>query len=203
MVAGFVPNREGAPVGGAAVLDDAAGAVVVVAGNKEGAEAGADAAGGAVVDAVDAGVENNDGLDVAPEVAILEPPRLRKGDAADAAVVVAAVLAGVGVVVVVKAGFVPKRVLLLLLLSAGLAAGAPVPKRDGDEVPPPVEAANGLGFSVAPVAAGLALKRVEAPELLAAGWDAGVEADPVPKRFVLGCGVAPAAPPKRLLGWDP
>lgn len=203
MVAGFVPKREGALVAGAAVPDDAAGAVVVVAGNKEGAEAGADAAGGAVVDAVDAGVENNDGLDVAPDVAILEPPRLRKGDAAGAAVVVAAVLAGVGVVVVVvEAGFVLKRVLLLLLLSAGLAAGAPVPKRDGDEVPP-VEAPNRLGLSVAPVAAGLALKRVEAPELLAAGWDAGVEADPVPKRFVLGCGVAPAAPPKRLLGWDP
>lgn len=203
VAAGFVPKREGAAlVAGAAALDDAAGAVVVVvAGNKEGFEAGADAAAGAVVDAVDAGVGNNDGLAGAPEVAILEPPRAWKIFGEGAAVVVAAVLAGVVVVVVVvvEAGFAPKRgVLVLVLLSAGLAAGAPAPKRDGDEVPP-VEAANRPGFSAAPVAAGLVPKRVEAPELLAAGWDAGVEADPLPKRFELGCDVAPAAPPKRLL----
>lgn len=201
VAAGFVPKREGAAlVAGGAALDDAAGAVVVVAGNKEGFEAGADAAAGAVVDAVDAGVGNNDGLAGAPEVAILEPPRLWKIFGEVAAVVVAAVLAGVVVVVVVvEAGFAPKRgVVVLVLLSAGLAAGAPAPKRDGDEVPP-VEAANRPGFSAAPVAAGLVPKRVGAPELLAAGWDAGVEADPLPKRFELGCDVAPAAPPKRLL----
>ena len=109
-------------------------------------------------------------------------------------------LAGV-VVVVVGAGFAPKRV-LLLLLSAGFAAGALLPNSDGDDVPP-VEAANGLGFSVAPVEAGLAPNRDGVPELLAAGCDAGVEADPPLKRLELGCGVAPVAPPKRLLGCDP
>lgn len=199
--AAFAPKREGVLVAGAAVLDDAAGAVVVVAENKEGAEAGAEAAAGAAVEAVEAGVENNDGLDGAPEVARLEAPRLGKREGAEAAVVVAAVLAGVVVVVVVEAGFAPKRVLLLPLLSAG-AAGALLPNSDGDEVPP-VEAANRLGFSVAPVEAGLAPKRVEVPELLAAGCDAGVEADPLPKRLELDCDVAPAAPPKRFLVWDP
>lgn len=203
VAAGFAPKREGVVVAGAAVLDDAAGAVVVAAENKEGVEAGAEAAAGAVVEAVDAGVGNNDGLDGAAEVARPEPPRLRKGEDAAAAVVVAAVLAGV--VVGVEAGFAPKRGLLLLLLSAGLAAEAPTPKRDGDEVPP-VEAANGLAFSGAPVEAGLAPKMFEAPELLAGGCDAGVEADPPPKRLELGCGVvpvAPAAPPKRFLACDP
>lgn len=202
VAAGFAPKREGALVAGAAVLDDAAGAVVVAAGNKEGAEAGAEAAAGAVVVAVDAGVENNDGLDGAAEEARPEPPRLWKSDGGAAAVVVAAVLAGV-VVVVVEAAFAPNRVLLLLPpLSAGLAEEAPAPKRDGDEVPP-VEAANGLGFSVAPVEAGLAPNRDGVPEPLAAGCDAGVEADPPLKRLELGCGVAPVAPPKRLLGWAP
>lgn len=203
VAAGFAPKREGVLVAGAAVLDDAAGAVVVAAGNKEGAEAGAEAAAGAVVVAVDAGVENNDGLDGAAEEARPEPPRLEKRDGgAAAAVVVAAVLAGV-VAVVVEAGFALNRVLLLLPpLSAGLAEEAAAPKRDGVGVPP-VEAANGLGFSVAPVEAGLAPNRDGVPELLAAGCDAGVEADPPLKRLELGCGVAPVAPPKRLLGCDP
>lgn len=204
VAAGFAPKREGAAAAGAAVLDEAAGAVVVAAGNKEGVEAGAEAAAGAVVVAVDAGVENNDGLDGAAEEARLEPPILVKRDGAAAAVVAAAVVAGAAVVVVVDAGFAPKRGLLLPPpLSAGLAEEAPAPKRDGDEVPP-VEAANGLGFSVAPVeAAGLAPNRDGVPELVAAGCDAGVEADPPLKRLELGCGVAPVAPPKRLLGWDP
>lgn len=200
VAAGFAPKREGALVVGAAVLDDAAGAVVVAAENKEGAEAGAEAAAGAVVEAVDAGVGNNDGLDGAAEVARPEPPRLGKIEGAAAAVVVAAALAGV--VLVVEAGFAPKRGLLPLPLSAGLAAEAPVLKRDGEEVPP-VEAANGLAFSDAPVEAGLVPKRFEVPELLAGGCAAGVGADPPPKRLELGCGVAPAPPPKRPLPCDP
>lgn len=204
LAAGFAPKREGALVAGAAVLDDAAGAAVVVvaAGNKEGAEAGAEAAAGAVVEAVDAGVENSDGLDAGAEVPVVELPRLGKRDGPEVAVVVAAVLAGVAAVV---EGFAPKRVLLLPLLSAGLAAEAPLLKRDEDGVAPVEAAANGLGFSVAPVEAGLAPKRLEVPELPAAGWDAGVEAGPLPKRLELGCGVAPAAPPKRLLvcPWPP
>lgn len=201
VAAGFAPKREGALVAGAAVLDDAAGAVVVVAENKEGVGAGAEAVAGAVVEAVDAAAGNNDGLDGAGEVARPEPPRLGKREGAAAAVVVAAVLAGF-VLAVVEAGFAPKRLLLLLLPSAGLDAEAPVPKRDGDEVPP-VEAANGLGFSDAPVEAGLAPKRFEVPELLAGGCDAGVEADPPPKRLELGCDAAPAPPPKRFLACDP
>lgn len=200
VAAGFAPKREGALVAGAAVLDDAAGAVVVAAENKDGVEAGAGAAAGAVVEAVDAAVGNNEGFDGAAEVAP-EPPRLGKREGAAAAVVVAAVLAGV-VVAVVEAGFAPKRLLLPLLLSAGLAAEAPVPNRDGDEVPP-VEAANRLGFSAAPVEAGLAPKRFDVPELLAGGCEAGVEADPLPKRLELGCGVAPADPLKRFLACDP
>ena len=193
---GFAPKREPALAAGAVVLDEAAGAGVVAAENKEGVEAGAEAAAGAVVEGVDADAENNDGLDGAAEVARLEPPRLEKRDGAGAVVVVAAVVAGV----VVEAGFAPKRVLLLLLLlSVGLAAEAPVPKRDEDEVPPVDAAANGLGLSVAPVEGPFAPKRLGVPELLAAGWDAGVEAEPPPKRLALGCDAAPDAPPKRLL----
>ena len=165
VAAGFVPKRVPALAAGAAVLDDAAGAVVVALENKEGVVAGAEAAAGAVVEAVDAGAENNDGLDGAAEVAVVEPPRLGKRDGEAAAVVVAAVLAGVAVV---EAGFVPKRV-LVVVLSAGLAAEAPPLKRDGDEVPLVEAAPNGLGFSAAPVEAGFVPKRLGVPELLAAG----------------------------------
>lgn len=202
VAAGFAPKRVPALPAGAAVLDDAAGAVVVVAENKEGVVAGAEAAAGAVVEAVDAGAPNNDGLDGADGVAVVEPPRLGKREGAEAAVVVAAVLAGAAAA---EAGFVPKRLLLaVVVVSAGLAGGAPPPKRDGVEVPPVEGAAKGLGLSVAPVEAGLAPNRLGVPELPAAGWDAGVEADPPAKRLEPVCDVVPAAPPlKRLLAWDP
>lgn len=203
VAAGFAPKSVPALAAGAAVLDDAAGAVVVVAENKEGVVAGAEAAAGAVVEAVDAGVPNNDGLDGADEVAVVEPPRLGKRDGVGAAAVVAAVLAGA--VVVEAAGFVPKRLLPPPpLVSAGLAAAAPPLKRDGVEVPLVEAPPKGLGFSAAPVEAGFAPKRLGVPELLAAGCDAGVEADPPPKRLELVCDVDPAAPPpKRLLVCDP
>lgn len=218
---GFAPKSVPALEAGAAVLDDAAGALVVAVENKEGvvvaAEAGAGAVVEAVVVAVDAGAENNDGF-VGAEVVVEEPPRLGNRDGVEDAVVVAVVLAGAAAV---EAGFVPNRLLLLLLsaglvaeapppkrllllLSAGLDEGAPPPKRDGVGVPLVEGAAKGLGLSVGPVEAGLAPKRLGVPELLAAGWDAGVEADPPPKRLELVCGVVPdAPPPKRPLAWDP
>lgn len=221
---GFAPKRLPALEAGAVVLDDAAGALVVPVENKEGVVVGAEAGAGAVVEAVvegvDAGAENNDGLVDADEVAVVEPPRPGNMDDAEDAVVAAAVLAGAAVV---EAGFVPpKRLLLLALLSAGLDAGAPppnrlllllllsagleavAPKRDGVEVPLVEGAAKGLGLSVAPVEAGFAPKRPGVPELLGAGWDAGAEAGPPPKRLELACGVVPdAPPPKRPLAWEP
>lgn len=199
VAAGVAPKRVPALAAGAAVVDDAAGADGVAAENKEGVEAGAGAAAGVVVVGFEAGAENNEGLEVAVEVAVVGPPRLGKRDGPGAAVVVAAVLAGV----VVEAGFAPKRVLPLPLpLSEGLDADAPPPKRDGADGGPPVEAApNGLGFSAGPVEAGFAPKRLGPPELLAAGWGVGVEADAPPKRLGLGFDAA-APPPKRLGVWE-
>lgn len=222
---GFAPKRVPALEAGAAVLDDAAGALVVAVENKEGVVVAAEAAAGAVVEAVvvavEAGAENNEGFVGADEEVVDEPPRPGNRDGVGDAVVVAAVLAGAAAV---EAGFVPNRLLLLpllllsaglgaeapppkrllLLLSAGLDAGAPPPKRDGVEVPLVEGAGKGLGLSVGPVEAGLAPKRLGVPELLAAGWDAGADADPPPKRLELVCDVVPdAPPPKRPLAWDP
>lgn len=204
---GFAPKRVLALMAGTAVLDDAAGALVVAVENKEGAavvaaEAGAGAVVEAVVVAVDAGAENNDAFVGADdEVVAVEPLRPGNRGCVEDAVVVATVLAGAAVV---EAGFVPKMLLLLLLLSAGLDAGAPPPKRDGLEVPLVDGAAKGAGLSVGPVEAGLAPKRPWVPELLAAGWEAGVEADPPPNMLELVCDVVPdAPPPKRPLAWDP
>jgi hypothetical protein len=201
VAAGFAAKRVLAPPAGAGVLDDAAGAVVVAAENNEGVVVGAEAAETAVVEAFDAGVANKDGLDGAAEVAAVEPPRVGKRDGVEDAVVVAVAVAGAAVV---AAGFAPKRLLAAVVVSAGLAVVAPAPKRDGVE-PPLVEgAAKGLGLSVAPVEAGFAPNKLGVSEPLAAGWDAGVEDDPLPKRLELVCDVVPATPPpKRFLVWAP
>lgn len=169
VAAGFPPKRVFALGAGAAAVDvvAGAGADVVVAENKDGVAAGAEAAAAVVVVGVEADAENNEGLEGAVELAVVEPPRLGKRDGVEAAVVVAAVLAGA----VVEAGFAPKRPLPPPPpLSAGLGAEAPPPKRDGvDEAPPVGAAANGLAFSVDPVEAGFAPKRLGVPEPLAAG----------------------------------